>query len=111
MAPLAPKAPVSGSAAGVPKAWEPPVSQAMVTMLPLLPPAAPQIPNPSASPDVLERSLSKMTRLREDLQGTDRRLVAGRLELVSGWLHSDASVWVALSQAAADSVKDREAIA
>ena len=51
-----------------------------------------------------------MALLREDLQGTDHHLVAGRLELVSGWLHSDASVPVALSQAAADSEKDREAI-
>ena len=48
---------------------------------------------------------------REDLQGTDRRLVAGRLELVSGWLHSDVSVWATLSQAAADFEKDREAVA
>ena len=67
-------------------------------------------PGSSASPDVLEWALSVMALLREDLQGTDRRLVAGRLELVSGWLHSDASVWVALSQVATDSEKDREAV-
>ena len=52
-----------------------------------------------------------MALLREDLQGTDHHLVAGRLELVPGWLHSDASVPVALSQAAADSEKDKEAVA
>ena len=111
MAPLAPEAPVSGSAAEVPKAQEPPASQAMVTMLPPPPPAAPLAPGPSASPDVLERALSEMTRLREDLQGADPHLVAGRLELVSGWLHSDVSVRAALSQAAATSEKERQAAA
>nr|XP_020185402.1 MICOS complex subunit MIC60-like [Aegilops tauschii subsp. strangulata] len=74
VAPLAREAPVSGSAAGVPKAQEPPVSQAMVTMLPPPPAAAPLVPDPSASPDVLERALSEMTRLREDLQGADPHL-------------------------------------
>nr|XP_020162043.1 predicted GPI-anchored protein 58 [Aegilops tauschii subsp. strangulata] len=97
VAPLAPAAMVSGLAAEVPKAHEPPASQAMVTMPPPPPPAAPLAPGPSASPDVLERALSEMTRLREDLQGTDPHLVAGRLELVSGWLHSDVSVRAALS--------------
>ena len=37
-------------------------------------------------------------------------MVAGRLELVSGWLHSDVAVRAALSQAAVDSEKDREAV-
>nr|XP_040256276.1 tol-Pal system protein TolA-like [Aegilops tauschii subsp. strangulata] len=62
-------------------------------------------------PDVLERTLSEMTQLREDLQGADRRLMAGRLELVYGWLHSNVSVRAMLSQAAANSKKDREAVA
>ena len=66
MAPLAPEAPVSGSAAEVSKAQEPPVSQAMVTIPSPPPPVAPPIPGPSASPDVLERALSEMTRLREE---------------------------------------------
>nr|XP_040258269.1 actin cytoskeleton-regulatory complex protein PAN1-like [Aegilops tauschii subsp. strangulata] len=39
-----------------------------------------------------------MTLLREDLQGADPRLVAGRLELVSGWLHSDVSIRAATSE-------------
>ena len=52
-----------------------------------------------------------MALLQEDLQGTDRRLVVGCLELISGWLHSDVSVWATLSQAAADSEKNREAVA
>ena len=87
MALLAPEALVSGPAAGVTKAQEPPVSQALV-MTPSPPPAAPLLPGPSISPDVLERALLEMTRLREDLQGADPYLVAGRLELVFGWLHS-----------------------
>ena len=84
MAPLAPEVPASGSGAGVPEAQEPPASQAMVAMLPTPPPAALLTPDPSASSNVLERALSAMTLLRGDLQGADPRLVAGRLELVSG---------------------------
>ena len=42
-----------------------------------------------------------MAQLREDLLGADLRLVAGRLELASGWLHSDSAVRASLSQAAA----------
>nr|XP_020156657.1 vegetative cell wall protein gp1-like [Aegilops tauschii subsp. strangulata] len=84
VAPLAPEAPASGSAAEVSRAQEPPVSQAMVMIPYPPPPAAPLLPSPSASSDVLERALSEMTRLREDLQGADPLLVAGRLELVSG---------------------------
>ena len=64
MAPLAPEAPASGSAAGVSKAQEPPVSQAMVTIPSPPPPAAPLIPGPSTSPDVLERALSTLILLR-----------------------------------------------
>nr|XP_020192899.1 predicted GPI-anchored protein 58 [Aegilops tauschii subsp. strangulata] len=98
VAPLAPEALVSGPAAGVPEAQESPVSQALV-MTPSPPPAAPLLPGPSVSPDVLESALLEMTRLREDLQGPDRHLAAGRLELVFDWLYSDASVRVMLSQA------------
>nr|XP_020165987.1 uncharacterized protein LOC109751511 [Aegilops tauschii subsp. strangulata] len=80
-------------------------------MTPSPPPAAPLLPGPSISPDVLERALLEMTRLREDLQGADPHLVAGRMELVSGWLHSDVSVRAAPSQAAATSEKERQAAA
>ena len=48
---------------------------------------------------VLDRAAAELGRLREDLQGADPLLVAGRLELVSGWVRSDASVRAALSQA------------
>ena len=107
MAPLAPEAPVSGSAAEVSKVQEPPVSQAMVTIPSPPPPATPLIPGPSSSPDILERALSEMTGVREDLQGADPLLAAGRLELVSGWLRFDVSVQAALSQATATSEKEK----
>nr|XP_020192089.2 MAP7 domain-containing protein 1-like [Aegilops tauschii subsp. strangulata] len=111
VAPLALEALVSSPAAGVPKVQEPPVPQAVVTIPSPPPPAAPLTPGPSASPDVLEHALLEMTRLREDLQGADPHLVAGRLELVSGWLHSDVSVRAALSQATATSEKERQVAA
>ena len=83
MAPLAPEVPASGSDAEVPKAQELPASQAMVTTSPPPPSTALLSLGPSAFPDVLERALSAMTLMREYLQGADRRLVVGRLELVS----------------------------
>nr|XP_020164754.1 ralBP1-associated Eps domain-containing protein 1-like [Aegilops tauschii subsp. strangulata] len=55
-------------------------------------------------------SLSALTQLQDDLQGADHRLVVGRLELISGWLHSDASVGAALGQAMAASEKDKRAV-
>ena len=82
----------------------------MTTLLP--PPSAVLLtPGSSASPDVLERALFEMARLREDLQGAEPLLAAGRLELVSGWLHSDMSVRVALSQVAATSEGEKRAAA
>ena len=79
-----------------------------------LPPPSPTVllnPDPSTSPDMLEHALFSLTLLREDLQSTDRRVVAGRLELISGWLHSDVSIRAALSQVAAASEKDKQAVA
>ena len=69
VAPLAPEVPTSGSVAEVPKAQELPASQAMVTKSPPPPSAALLSRGPLASLDVLERALSAMTLLREDLQG------------------------------------------
>nr|XP_020171870.1 vegetative cell wall protein gp1-like [Aegilops tauschii subsp. strangulata] len=100
---------MSGSAAKVPKAQEPLVSQALAMTSP--PPAASVLPGPSASPDVLEHALLEMAQLREDLQGADPLLMAGRLELVSGWLCSNVSVRAALSQAMVTSEKERQAAA
>ena len=92
-APLTREVPESGSGAEVQEAQELPASQAMVTTTPLPPPSAVlPAPGSSASPDVLERALSEMARLREDLQSVEPLLAARRLELVSGWLHSDVSV-------------------
>ena len=49
--------------------------------------------------------------MREDLQGMDPHLVAGRLELASGWLYSDSAVRASPSQAAAASKKETQATA
>ena len=91
MAALAPEVQVPGTANEVPKAQEPLISQALLTTPPP-PPAAPLAPGSSASSAALERVLSEMAQLREDLLGADPCLVAGRLELASGWLHSDSAI-------------------
>ena len=49
-------------------------------------------------------------RLRKDLLGADPRLVAGHLELASGWVRSDASVRAALAQAARACDEENQAI-
>ena len=91
MAPLAPEVPAPGPADEVPRAQEPLISQAlMTTSVPTS--VAPLLPGSSASSTTLERVLSEMAQLQEDLLGADPRLVAGRLELASGWLHSDSAV-------------------
>nr|XP_020165581.1 brain acid soluble protein 1-like [Aegilops tauschii subsp. strangulata] len=82
------EAPALNSLAEVPQAQELPASfsaainsQILATML-HPPPVSPLARDPSASPDALEEALSALTRLRDDLQGADRRLMAGRLELI-----------------------------
>nr|XP_020174388.1 uncharacterized protein KIAA0754-like [Aegilops tauschii subsp. strangulata] len=113
----APEALVPSSPVEAPQAPEIPASSStainLLVLATTLPPSftPPSVRDPSASPNVLEHALSALTLLREDLQGTDRRLVAGHLELISGWLHSDASVRAALSQAVAASEKDKQAVA
>ena len=47
----------------------------------------------------MDRAAAELDRLRQDLLGTDPCLVAGRLELASGWIRSDASIRAALVQA------------
>ena len=49
--------------------------------------------------------------MQADLLSADPRLVAGRLELASGWLHSDSAVRATLSQAAASSEKEKQSAA
>ena len=110
MALLAPEVPAPGSADEVPRAPENSIFQALVTTS-LPPPAAPLAPNSSAPSVVLERVFSGMAKRREDLLGADPHLVAGRLELASGWLHSDSAVRALLSQATAASEKEKHAAA
>nr|XP_040256460.1 tol-Pal system protein TolA-like [Aegilops tauschii subsp. strangulata] len=79
--------------------------------MPPPPPSAPLALGSSASSIALERVLLGMAQLREDLLGADSRLAAGRLELASGWLHSESAVRASLSQAAAASEKEKQAAA
>ena len=90
MTPLTLEAPVLDAVAEVVKAREVPASQAVI-MLPSSHPTS-LAPVSSASSVALDCAADKLSRLREHLQGADPRLVAGRLELVSGWVRSDASV-------------------
>ena len=52
-----------------------------------------------------------MTQLQADLLGADPRLVTGRLELASGWLHSNLAVHAALGQATVASEKEKQSAA
>ena len=110
MAPLAPEVPASGAVDEVPAAPEPAISQALATTSPP-PTVAPSLPGSSTSAAVLERPLLEMTQLQVDLLSADPRLVAGRLELASGWLHSDLAVRVTLSLAATSSEKEKQSAA
>ena len=49
-----------------------------------------------------------MTQLQADLLSADARLVAGRLRLASGWLHSDLAVCAVLCQAVAASEREKQ---
>ena len=106
MAPLTLELPALDAAAEVSKAQGAPSSQAVIT-LPSSPPA-PLVPDSSASSAALDRAADELSRLREDLQGANPRLVAGRLELIYGWVHSDASVRAALSQTMAASEEEKQ---
>ena len=77
-------------------------------MLPSSPPTPSAVVSLTPS-TVLDRAAAEMGRLQEDLQGAGPRLVAGRLELVSGWVHSDASIRVALSQAVSALEEEKQA--
>ena len=95
VAPLTLEASALDAIAEATKAQELPVSQAVIT-LPSSPPT-PLVPDSSASSAALDRAAAKLGRLQEDLQGANPRLVAGRLELISGWVRSDTSILAALS--------------
>ena len=83
--------------------------QDVVVALPPSPPTPPTAVSPTP-PAVLDRAAAELDRLREDLQGADPRLVAGCLELASGWVRSDASVRAALAQAATACDEEKQAI-
>ena len=72
--------------------------QDAVVTLSSSPPTPPTAVSPTPS-TVLDRAAAELDRLRQDLLGADPRLVAGRLELASGWIRSDASIRAALVQA------------
>ena len=107
MAPLTLEVPALDAVAGVAEAQKAPMPD-VVIMLPSSPPTPPTAV--SLTPyTVLDRTAADLGRLREDLQGADPRLVVGRLELVSGWVRSDASVRAALSQAVPALDKEKQA--
>ena len=81
-APLTPEVPELDAVAEVAKTLELPIFQVVVTLPPS--PPAPLVPDSSAFSAVLERALTELCQLREDLQGAKSHLVAGRLEMVSG---------------------------
>mgnify|MGYP005815036889 CR=1 FL=1 len=77
MAPLTLEAPALDAVAEDARAQELLASQAVIT-LPSSPPA-PLVPDSSASFAALDCAAAELGRLREDLQGANPRLVAGRL--------------------------------
>ena len=77
--------------------------------LPPSPPTPPIAISPTP-PAVLDRAAAELDRLRQDLLGADPRLVAGHLELASGWVRSDASVRAALAQAATGCDEEKQTI-
>ena len=81
MAQLTLEVPAVDAVTEVAKAQGVPSSQ-VVIMLPSSPPIPPALVS-SASSAVLDWAANELSRLREDLQRVDPRLVAGRLELAS----------------------------
>ena len=108
MAQASPEAPpldAATTAAGVQQALPPDT----VVMLPSSPPTLPTAAS-SSPPTILDRAAAELDRLRRDLLSADPRLVAGRLELASGWIHSDASIRVALVQASTACDEEKHAV-
>ena len=69
--------------------------QDVVVTLPSSPPTPPTAVSPTPS-TILDRAAAELDRLQQDLLGADPCLVAGRLELASSWIRSDASIRAAL---------------
>src|SRR4051812_1028002 len=108
MAQVTPEVPLSAAATTTVGAQQTPPRDAVVVPPPLSPPAPPTAVSPTP-PAVLERAVAELERLRQDLLGADPRLVAGRLELASGWIRSDASIRAALVQASTACDEEKEA--
>ena len=85
-----------------------PTHGAMITV-PSSPPTPPTTISSTPS-TVLDCAAAELDRLRGDLQGTYPLLVAGRLELASGWVCSDASIRAALVQAVTAYDEEKQAI-
>ena len=83
--------------------------QDAVVTLPSSPPTPPTDVSPTPS-TILDRAAAELDRLRQDLLGTDPCLVAGRLELASGWIRSDASIRAALVQASTACDEEKQAV-
>ena len=90
MAQATPEVSLPDATAAVIGAQKVPTHGAVIT-LPSSPPTPPTAISPTPS-TVLDRAAAELDRLRQDLLGANPRLVAGRLELASGWVRSDASV-------------------
>ena len=103
--PEAPPLDAATTAAGAQQA--PP--QNTVVMLPSSPPTLPTAAS-SSPPTILDRAAAELDRLRRDLLSADPRLVAGRLELASGWIRSDASIRAALAQALMTCDEEKQAV-
>ena len=59
-------------------------------------------------PGAPEEAFCALDRLRDNLQGPDRRRALGRLELFSGWLQADSSIRAAWGQVEAAAEEGRK---
>lgn len=108
MAPLDLESTMPDAAAVAAKAQEVTSCQAVVT-LPSFLPATQVLVSSAPSTVVLDQVANELSQLREDLLSADPRLVAGRLELASGWARSAASIRAVLSQAVSSSDEEKRA--
>ena len=81
--------------------------QGTVVTQPSSPPTPPTVASPTT---VLDRAITELDRLRQDLLGADPHLIAGRLELASGWIRSDASIRATLVQASTACDEEKHAV-
>ena len=108
MAQVTPEVPLPAAATSAIGVQQVPPQDAMVA-LPPSPPTPPTVISPTP-PAVLDRATAELDWLRHVLLGAIPRLVAGRLELASGWIRSDASIRAALVQASMTCDEERQAV-